>query len=260
VDPSRFAAKVAIVTGASSGIGKGTALRLAQEGADVCVVANRNVEGGEATVREIAALGRRACFIQADVAQGADCERVVSQTVAELGAVDVLINNAGITRSAPLRELDEPFWDTVMDTNLKSAFLMTRLCVPHMLERGGGSVVNVSSVHAIATHAGHAAYAASKAGMCGMTRALACELGRKGVRVNCVLPGTTDISLYSRRNVEVDREGWAPHPSDIQVMGRLGTPDEIAAAICFLAADEASFVNGASLAADGGLLSILRDR
>jgi NAD(P)-dependent dehydrogenase (short-subunit alcohol dehydrogenase family) len=248
------------VTGASSGIGKGTALRLAQEGADVCVVANRNVEGGEATVREIVEMGRRACFVQADVAQSEDCQRVVAQTVGELGGVDVLVNNAGITRSTAIETMDEAFWDTVMDTNLKSAFLMTRLCVPHMLERGGGSVVNVSSVHAVATHAGHAAYAASKAGMGGMTRALACELGRKGVRVNCVLPGTTDISLYSRRNVEVDREEWAPRLSDIQVMGRLGTPDEIAAAICFLAADDASFVNGASLVADGGLLSILRDR
>lgn len=256
----RFANKVAIVTGASSGIGKGTALRLAREGAAVCVVANRNVEGGEATVRELRDLGVSACFVQADVSRQEDCEAVVAQAAAELGPVRVLVNNAGITRTASLQDGDLAFWDTVMDTNLKSAYLMTRLCVPGMVEAGGGSVVNVSSVHAVATHAGHAAYAASKAGMLGMSRALAIELGRKGVRVNCVLPGTIDISLYSRRNVEVDREQWVPHPSDIQVMGRLGSPDEIAAAICFLAADEASFVNGAVLAADGALTAILKDR
>lgn len=257
---AKLAGKAAIVTGSSSGIGKATALRFAADGAAVCVVANHNVEGGETTVREILATGGRAVFVQADVALGEDCQRVAETTLAAFGRADILVNNAGITRTAPLPEMDEGFWDMVLDTNLKSAYLMSRAVIGDMLERGSGSVINVSSVHADATHAGHAAYAASKAGMCGMTRALACEFGSRGIRFNCILPGTIDISLYGRRNVEVDREAWEPRASDIQVMKRLGSPDEVAAAIGFLASDDASLVNGATLAVDGGLLGILRDR
>jgi 3-oxoacyl-[acyl-carrier protein] reductase len=224
------------------------------------VVANRNVEGGEATVREITGRGGDSIFVEADVSSAADCRRVKERTLAAFGRVDILVNNAGITRTCPLVDMEESFWDMVLDTNLKSAYLMSREVAGDMLARGSGSITNVASVHADQTHAGHAAYAASKAGLCGMTRALACELGGRGVRVNCILPGTIDISLYSRRNTEVDRETWAPRSSDIQVMGRLGSPDEIAAAISFLVSDDASFVNGAAFAVDGGLLSILRDR
>jgi len=257
---TKLAGKVAIVTGSSSGIGKATALRLAGDGAALCVVANRNVEGGEATVSEIVGKGGRAIFVHADVSLAADCGRVAESTLSAFGRTDILVNNAGITRTTPLPSMDEDFWDAVLNTNLKSAYLMSRAVIDDMLRRGSGSVINVSSVHAVATHAQHAAYAASKAGMCGMTRALACEFGARGVRFNCVLPGTIDISLYSRRNIEVDRDAWKPRASDIQVMKRLGSPDEVAAAIAFLAADDASFVNGASFAVDGGLLGILRDR
>jgi len=257
---ARYTGKVAIITGSSSGIGKATALRFSAEGAAVCVVANRNIEGGEATIEEIIEAGRKAIFVQADVALGADCKRIAEETLAAFGRVDILVNNAGITRTAGLPEMSEEFWDMVLDTNLKSAYLMSREVIGNMLERGAGSVINVSSVHARATHAGHAAYAASKAGLEGMTRALGCEFGARGIRFNCILPGTIDISLHSRRNVEIDRETWQPRPSDIQVMKRLGSPDEIAAAISFLASDDASFVNGATLAVDGGLLGILRDR
>jgi NAD(P)-dependent dehydrogenase (short-subunit alcohol dehydrogenase family) len=257
---AKLAGRAAIVTGSSSGIGKATALRLAAEGAAMCVVANRNVEGGEATVREIVGNGGSSIFVHADVSSADDCQRVAEAALSALGKVDILVNNAGITRTSPLPSMDEDFWDTVLDTNLKSAYLMSRAVIGDMLQRGSGSVTNVSSVHAVATIAGHAAYAASKAGLCGMTRALACEFGARGVRFNCILPGTIDISLHSRRNTEVDRETWVPRASDIQVMKRLGSPNEIAAAISFLASDDASFVNGATLAVDGGLLGILRDR
>lgn len=248
------------MTGSSSGIGKSTALRLAREGAAVVVVANHNAEGGEATAEEIRASGGRAMFVQADVASSEDCARLAERARTEFGPVTILVNNAGITRTAPLEAMDEAFWDWIMDTNLKSAYLMSRAVVGGMLSEGWGRIVNVSSVHAVATHAQHAAYAASKAGMCGMTRALACELGSRGIRVNVILPGTIDIGLHSPRNTPVDRETWAPRESGIQVLGRLGSPDEVAAAISFLASDDASLVNGASLAVDGGLLSILRDR
>jgi NAD(P)-dependent dehydrogenase (short-subunit alcohol dehydrogenase family) len=225
------------------------------------VVANANVEGGQATAREVAAAGGRSLFVQADVSAAADCKRIVAETLAAFGRADVLVNNAGITRAKPLEQMDEAFWHHVLDTNLTSAYLMSREVIGEMLSRGSGSVVNVSSVHSQATHAGHAAYAASKAGMCGMTRALACEFGARGVRFNCVLPGTIDLGLYGRGGRgEVDRATWRPRPSEIQVMKRLGSPDEVAAAICFLASDDASFVNGAAWSVDGGLLGILRDR
>jgi len=256
----RFDHLAAIVTGASSGIGKATALRLAREGAAVCLVANRNVPGGEATLAEISEGGGRGVFVQADVGLAADCDRIVEQALSAFGRCDILVNNAGITRFRRLADIDEVLWDEVMNTNLKSAYLMAQRVLPDMLARGKGAVVNVASVHAVETYPGGAVYAASKAGLCGLTRALALEFGARGTRINCVLPGTIDTTLYHRSNRPVDPDTWAPRANAAQVMQREGAPDEIAAAICFLASDEASFINGASLAVDGGLLVLLRDR
>ncbi|KPK65923.1 MAG: hypothetical protein AMK73_01545 [Planctomycetes bacterium SM23_32] len=254
----RFASKAALVTGSSSGIGKATALRLAAEGAAVCVAADRNVEGGRATADEIAQGGGRAVFVQADVSVQEDCRRLVEATLTEWGRLDVLVNNAGVTRRAPLGKLSEELWDRVLDTNLKGPYMMSRFASEPMLAQGGGAIVNVGSVHAERTHPGFAAYAASKAGLCGLTRALALELGPRGVRVNCVLPGTIDVTLYPRRGT-ADRAAWRPRADERQVMGRRGSPEEVAAAICYLASEEASFANGAALVTDGGLLCELGD-
>jgi NAD(P)-dependent dehydrogenase (short-subunit alcohol dehydrogenase family) len=255
----RFEDRVAIVTGSSSGIGKATALRLAGEGAAVCVVADRNVDGGQATVKEIRDSGGEAIFVQANVARSADCQRICDETLRSFGRVDVLVNNAGVTRVRPLEQIDEAVWETVIDVNLKSAYLMSRLAVADMLKRNRGSIVNVSSVHAVMTSAGGFAYAAAKAGICGLTRAAGVAYGAKGIRVNCILPGTIDTSLYPRTNAEVDRSGWRPRANEAQVLKRNGSPEEIAVAIAFLASDDASFINAAVLIADGGLLSLLKD-
>ena len=255
----KLTGKIAIVTGSSSGIGKATALAMAAQGAPVCVVTHDNPVGAEDTVARIAAAGGKAIFVPGDVSAGADCHRIVERTIETFGRVDILVNNAGITRAWPLEELGEAQWDLVLDTNLKSAYLMSRLCVLDMLKRSRGSVVNISSVHARASRPGHAAYAASKAGMLGLTRALACELGPRGIRCNAIVPGTIDLSLYPRDNRRVDRDGWAPRASPAQAMKRLGSPEEVAAVACFLASDDAAFVNGASVSVDGGLQTLLRD-
>jgi 3-oxoacyl-[acyl-carrier protein] reductase len=255
----RFEDRVAIVTGSSSGIGKATALRLAREGAAVCVVADRNVDGGQAAAGEIRDSGGRAIFVQANVAQAADCRKVFDETLRSFERVDVLVNNAGITRVRALEEMDETLWDQVIDVNLKSIYLMSRLAVADMLKRNRGSIVNVSSVHAVMTNAGGFAYAAAKAGICGLTRAAGVAYGASGVRVNCILPGTIDISLYPRTDARVDRSAWRPRANEAQVLKRHGSPDEIASAIAFLASDDASFINAAVLVADGGLLSLLKD-
>ena len=255
----RFEDRVAIVTGSSSGIGKATALRLAREGAAVCVSADRNAQGGHATADEIQAQGGRAVFVQANVAEAEGCRRIFDETIRSFGRVDVLVNNAGITRFHSLEDTDESLWDQVIDVNLKSMYLLTRLVISDMLSRGRGSVVNVSSVHAVMTQPGGFAYAAAKAGICGLTRAAGVAYGARGVRVNCILPGTIDISLYPPNNRETDRAAWQPSANPAQVLARHGNPDEIAAAIAFLASDDASFVNAAVLVADGGLLSLLKD-
>jgi 3-oxoacyl-[acyl-carrier protein] reductase len=255
----RFESKTAIVTGSSSGIGQATAVRMAAEGAAVTVVANRNVDGGNATVQTITDAGGRAVFIQADVSQSADCDRIVSATMDAFGRVDILVNNAGITTGKALLEMNEEFWDRMLDTNLKSCYMLSRLIVPGMLERGWGRIINTSSVHARVAAPARSAYAASKAGICGLTRALAVEFGAQGILVNAVLPGTIDISASHPDKADRYRRHHEAY-RNAQVVGRVGTPEEVAAAICFLASDEASFVNGESLTVDGGLLSILRDR
>ena len=255
----RLDGKAAIVTGASSGIGKSIAMCLADAGAAVSVVADKNVAGGTHTVEQIVRSGGRAVFVQADVSVAADCARIVADTVSAFGGVDILVNNAGITTQAMLEQMDEEFWDRTLDTNLKSVYLMSRQVAGWMLKRGSGSVVNIGSIRATATDPGFSAYTASKAGMRGLTRALACEFGGRGIRFNCVEPGTIDTSLDSDHEEIGSQDARRPRHSEAQVMKRHGSPDEVAGVVCFLASEQASYVNGSMVLVDGGLVTRLGD-
>ncbi len=241
----RFEGKVCIVTGAGSGIGCATAVRLASEGGRVLVV-DRDEAGGAETIDAARGEGAEAELVVADVARADDARRAVAHAVDTWGRVDVLVNNAAIMRFAPVRDLAESDWDAVVATTLTSVFLWSKACLPHIR---GGAIVNVTSVHAQATTPDVAPYAAAKAGVEAFTRALSREHDPSVVRVNAVAPGAVDTPmLWSNPNVASGAE---------QVEQRVASPDEVATAIAFLASDDASYVNGTTLVVDGGRLAEL---
>ncbi|MDQ3870831.1 MAG: SDR family oxidoreductase [Chloroflexota bacterium] len=234
------------MTGATSGIGLATAELFAREGACVSIVGH-DEEHGKAALERVRAQHAEAVFAQADVADPAQAEAAVRKTVEQWGKIDVLVNDAAMMTFAPVVELSPDDWDRVLAVNLRGVFLFAKFSIPHMPP--GSSIVNVSSVHAHETTVNVAPYAASKGGMEAFSRALSRELGAKKIRVNCVAPGAVDTPmLWSNPNVRSGRE---------KVQGAIGAPDDIAAAIAFLAADEARFVNGTTLVVDGGRLDIL---
>jgi glucose 1-dehydrogenase len=244
-ETGRFDGKVCIVTGGTSGIGLATATRFCQEGARVCVVGRDADKGRDAE----AALRKHgdALFAQADVSVERDVDTAVAATLDRWGKVDVLVNNAAMMTFHPVVELTVEDWDQVLAVNLRGAFLFARRCIPHM--PAGSAIVNVSSVHAHETTVDVAPYAASKGALEAFARALSRELVPKGIRVNCVAPGAVDTPmLWSNPNVKSGRE---------KIKGAVGKPNDIAAAIAFVAAGEAEFVNGATLIVDGGRLDVL---
>ncbi len=259
----RLAGKVALVTGGASGIGRAAALLFAREGARVLVATARNTAGARDTVAQITAAGGTATWAQGDVTRAADAQRLVATTVETYGRLDVLLNAAGITvPGALLHEVAEADWDRVLDVDLKGTFLMMKYAVPAMLQGGGGAIVNVSSVLALAGVPGCSAYAAAKAGLIGLTRTAALEYARQGIRVNVLLPGFVWTPLHAVADPLAADPTRAPGgdyytfvANVVEPMGRWGTPEEVAAAALFLAADEAAFVTGSSLAVDGGLLA-----
>jgi NAD(P)-dependent dehydrogenase (short-subunit alcohol dehydrogenase family) len=245
---------VAIVTGGNRGIGGATSLALAREGAAVMVAA-KDTTSSTATVEAIRSAGGRASFVATDVARGSAVERMVGATLEGFGRIDILVNNAGIDVGKPLLETSEDEWDRILGVNLKGHWLCAVAVVPHMLAVGGGSIVNTASVLALSSLPNSGVYSASKSGILGLTRSMAIEWGPIGIRVNCILPGSTDTDMMwmglepdeipdERRRVE-----------EATPLGRVADPAEIAEATVWFCSSKASFVTGSLLWLDGGTLA-----
>lgn len=247
---NRLAGKVAIVTGASRGIGRGIAVRLAQEGARVVVNHRNSPEGAEETAAAVRAAGGEALVIQADVADFAEAQRLVKETLDAWGRVDILVNNAGTTRDTLLMMMSEEQWDVVINTNLKSVFNCCKAVARPMVRNRYGRIVNISSVSGLAGQPGQTNYSASKAGVIGFTKALAKELGSRNITVNVVAPGFVPTALTEEVLTEENRR----RAIEATPLGRLGTVEDVAAAVAFLASDDASFITGQVLSVDGGLV------
>lgn len=243
--------KTAIVTGGASGIGKATALLLAQEGAAV-VIADINPEQGKLTEQEINAAGGRAVFAPCNVAKAEDCQRVVQTAVERFGSLDILFNNAGIIRRTNVTNISEEDWDFVMAVNVKSIYLMCKYAIPHMSGRGG-AIVNTGSGWGIKGGRNAISYCASKGAVVNMTRALAIDHGAQNIRVNCICPGDTDTPMLRNeaRQLGQAEEQFLAEAKE-RPLNRYAQPIEIAQAVLYLVSDAASYVTGAVLAVDGG--------
>jgi meso-butanediol dehydrogenase / (S,S)-butanediol dehydrogenase / diacetyl reductase len=250
--PQRFSGKVVVVTGAGSGIGEATALAFGQEGASVAVNDYRR-DAAEATAARIQAAGGKAIAVAADVSKADECRRIVRETQAAFGTLDVLVNNAGIGATGTVLTTDEDTWDRLMAVNLRGTFLMCKAALEVMVPRKRGVIVNAGSIAGLAGIPERAAYVATKFGIVGLTRAMARDHVTDGIRVNCVCPGTTQTPWIEERLKEADDPEMARAAMVArQPMGRLGRPEEMAAAYLFLASEESSFTTGTMLVVDGG--------
>jgi NAD(P)-dependent dehydrogenase (short-subunit alcohol dehydrogenase family) len=244
--------KVVLITGGNSGIGRATAVLLAKEGAAV-VLTGRNQERGEEVAKAINNDGGEAMFIRSDVRLADDCRQAVEQTLERFGRIDVLFNNAGVFHPKTVPECTEEEWDETIDTSLKGAFLMSKYVLPWMIERGSGSIIHTSSGWGILGGDRAAAYCAAKGGLVVMAKAMAIDHGRDGIRVNCVCPGDVDTPMLADDAAKRGMlwEDYLAGASD-RPLGRIGTAEEIARAVLFLASDDSSFVTGEALVVDGG--------
>ncbi|MPZ22424.1 MAG: 3-oxoacyl-[acyl-carrier-protein] reductase [Dehalococcoidia bacterium] len=238
----------ALITGSSRGIGAQIARVLASCGADIAINHSKSPDQAQAVAAEIRALGRRAAVIQADVRKAADCNRLVGGVVDELGAIDILINNAGTTSDSLVMRMTDDAWQSVLDLNLTAAFNCIRPAVRQMMRQRWGRIVNITSVGGLRGNAGQANYAASKAGMIGLTKAIAREMATRNVTCNAVAPGLVKTELTSDLRQEQER-----YYLEIIPMQRLGTEAEIAPAVAFLCSEEAAYITGQVLSVDGGL-------
>jgi len=245
-----FTGKVALVTGGSSGIGRATAIVFARKGASV-VVASRRAEEGEETVKLVKEAGSDGFFVKTDVTQAADVEAMVEQTIRSYGRLDYAFNNAGIEQApSPLVEQTEETFDHIIDINVKGVWLSMKYQIPQMLKNGGGAIVNMSSIAGLVGMAGVPIYVASKHAVVGLTKSVALEYAKQGIRVNAVSPGAIETDMFDRfvkDHPQAREQMMAMHP-----LGRAGKSEEIANAVVWFCSDEAAFVTGQTLALDGG--------
>ena len=245
----RYAGKNVLISGGGSGIGHAICLRLAAEGANIILI-DKDLKGGQSVEQELKLQNTKVLFVQADITSEADVEKVHKEATLFFGNIDVLVNNAGAAFAENYAMTTLENWNQDIALNLTGHYMLTRLFLPDMVAQGKGAITNISSVNG-AQSFGNPAYSAAKAGVISFTQTLAIEYGPKGIRANVVLPGTIETPVWqtrkdSRPEVFELVKGWYP-------VGRVGRPEDIAAAVAFLSADEASFVNGASLNVDGGL-------
>ncbi|MEI4768609.1 3-oxoacyl-[acyl-carrier-protein] reductase [Psychrobacillus sp. FJAT-51614] len=240
--------KSAIVTGASRGIGKDIALYLAKEGAKVAVNYSGSKEKAEAVVEEIKSFGGEAFTIQANVDQAEDVQNLISATLENFGSIDILINNAGITRDNLLMRMKEQEWDDVLDTNLKGVFLCTKAVTRQMMKQRKGRIINITSIVGVSGNPGQANYVAAKAGVIGLTKSTALELASRNITVNSVAPGfiTTDMTDALPEEVKTQMLSQIP-------LAKFGNTEDIAKAVAFLASDDANYITGQTLHVNGGM-------
>ena len=244
-----LAGKIAVVTGASRGIGRAIAIRLAGEGATVVINYNGSKEKAEEVKQEIEGAGGKAAVCQCNVADFDQCQAFIQKVIDEFGRIDILVNNAGITRDGLLMKMSEDDFDQVIETNLKGAFHTIRFASRQMLRQKSGRIINLSSVVGVTGNAGQANYAASKAGVIGLTKSAARELASRGITVNAIAPGFIETDMTSVLSEKVKEGAAAGIP-----LGAFGKPEDVAAAAAFLASDEAGYITGQVLHVDGGMV------
>ena len=248
---------VCIVTGAGAGIGQGIAEVFAEAGCQV-VIGGVNLERGKAVEKDLQERFGRGLFVQTDVSKDADCKRLVEETMQAYDRVDTLVNNAGVNFVKPTLEMTQEDWDRVVNVDLRGTFLCSRYALEHMVKARRGSIINIASVHTKATLGGAAPYAASKGGVAQLTASLAIEFAPYGVRINALSPGLIDTLIWQQiQEAAGDREGVRQHWFDNIPLERVGTPREMGLVALFLASDDASYVTGANILADGGMTALL---
>lgn len=241
--------KTALVTGASRGIGRATAIELAKNGANVAINYAGNKDLAEEVVAELKQLGVKAIANQANVANGEEVQEMVKHVIETFGTLDILVNNAGITRDTLMMRMKEEDWDAVIDTNLKGVFHCSKAVMRQMMKQRAGRIINVSSVVGVLGNAGQANYVAAKAGVIGLTKSMARELANRNITVNAVAPGFIETDMTEKLPAEVKEEMLKQIP-----LARLGQPEQVAAVIRFLASEDSSYMTGQTLHIDGGMV------
>lgn len=240
--------RVAIISGASRGIGKEIALTLAQNGIDIVINYHENKISAEEVAKQITSFGSKALIVQADVSKSTDVDRLINETISNFGRIDILVNNAGITKDNLIMRMKEEDWDKVIETNLKSAFLLTKAVSRYMMKQRNGRIINISSVVGILGNAGQANYVAAKAGMIGLTKTLARELASRGITVNAVAPGFIETDMTASLNDELKQQLLNQIP-----LARLGQAEDIAKTVKFLVSSDADYITGQVINVDGGM-------